>query len=84
MKIWLDANNSPPDENYVPVESVAEAGLWVVLGEAFRDTAMVYDDLDGMVKWKATEISVPNDEMIISDMRAWLKETNRKCRVCVH
>lgn len=84
MKIWLDTNNSPPDENYIPVESVAEAGLWVVLGEALGITASAENDINGVKKWKLEEINTPNDEKIISDMRAWLAESNRKCHICVH
>lgn len=84
MKIWLDKNTVPPCEDYIPVESVEEAGLWIVLGEALRDTAKADNDINGMVRWKTKEINVPDDEKIISNMRAWLAESNRSCRICVH
>jgi hypothetical protein len=84
MKIWIDKNTAAPNEKYISVESVAEAGLWVVLGETLGITASADNDINGVKKWKLDEINIISDEDIISDMRTWLKESNRSCRICVH
>lgn len=84
MKIWLDVKSNPPSEEYIATESVAEAGLWIVLGEVLRDTAKADNDIRGKRKWKIEEVSIPNDKQIIGDMCAWLIESNRSLPVCVH
>lgn len=84
MKIWIDEKYSPPNEDYIPVESVEEASLWIVLGEAFRDTAKADNDIRGKRHWKLEEVNVPNYKQTINDMRSWLVESNRSCRICVH